>query len=117
MGKKDEPSARKGTARPRARTPRAPRQAGGKEATVRVRFQFRHGGAASVALAGDFNGWSTTADPMERGDPDVWVLEVALAPGRHEYKYVVDGTDWRTDPEAPTVPNVWGSESSCVDVG
>lgn len=83
---------------------------------ARVRFQFRCVGASAVILAGDFNGWSTTAHPLEHRGEDLWTVEVDLPPGRHEYKFLVDGRQWWNDPEAPKVPNLWGSENSCVDV-
>jgi 1,4-alpha-glucan branching enzyme len=52
-------------------------------------------------------------DDTDRGH---WSITVPLAPGRYEYKFLVDGRTWWNDPAAPTVPNVWGSENSYVDV-
>ena len=87
------------------------------EKAVTFTFRFRCEGATSVALAGQFNGWSESAHVM-RDDTDRghWSITVSLAPGRYEYKFFVDGRTWWNDPEAPTVPNVWGSENSYVDV-
>ena len=79
-------------------------------------FQFRLAGASSVSLAGDFNGWSTVSHPMEKRDDGLWTIEVNLPPGRQEYKFFVDGQQWWNDPEAPTVPNLWGTENSYVEV-
>jgi hypothetical protein len=53
---------------------------------------------------------------MNRGQDDVWTVEVKLLPGRHEYKFVVNGKEWWNDPSAPTVANIWGTENSYVDV-
>ena len=83
---------------------------------ARIQFRFKSGDAGTVALAGDFNGWSATAHPMRKGPDDVWSIDVDLPPGRHEYKFLVDGKQWWNDPEAPKVPNIWGTENSCVDV-
>lgn len=83
---------------------------------ARVRFQFRHAGASTVTVAGDFNGWSTTSHPLEQMGEDLWALEMDLSPGRHEYKFFVAGQQWWNDPEAPKVPNLWGSENSYLDV-
>jgi 1,4-alpha-glucan branching enzyme len=83
---------------------------------ARVRFQFHHAGASTVTVAGDFNGWSTTSHPLERRGEDLWTVEADLSPERHEYKFFVDGQQWWNDPEAPKVPNVWGSENSYLDV-
>ena len=81
-----------------------------------VRLQFRHAGASTVTVAGDFNEWHTASHPMQRQGDDLWTLELGLQPGRHEYKFFVDGQDWWNDPEAPKVPNLWGTENSYVDV-
>jgi 1,4-alpha-glucan branching enzyme len=42
--------------------------------------------AASVALIGDFNAWSTTANLMQRRDGR-WEVEITLPPGRHAYGF------------------------------
>jgi 1,4-alpha-glucan branching enzyme len=83
---------------------------------ARIRFRFVHERAKTVAVAGDFNGWSITSHPMKRGRDKAWAVEAQLPPGRHEYKFIVDGNEWWNDPEAPKVPNVWGTENSYVDV-
>ncbi len=82
-----------------------------------IHFSFRCPGAKSVALVGDFNDWSVTAHPMTR-DPsgDLWVATLRLAPGRYEYKFFVNGGSWWNDPDAPKVPNAWGSENSYLTV-
>jgi 1,4-alpha-glucan branching enzyme len=81
-----------------------------------VLFRFRHPSASTVTVAGDFNGWDITAHPMERQGENLWALEMELPPGRHEYKFLVDGQQWWNDPEAPKVPNLWGSENSYLEV-
>jgi 1,4-alpha-glucan branching enzyme len=53
--------------------------------------------AKSVYLAGDFNGWSPNGFPMEK-QGDEWVLRLHLSPGKHIYKFVVDGK-WILDPD------------------
>ena len=81
-----------------------------------VWFQFRHAAASSVTVAGDFNAWDTATHPMRRQAHGLWTLALDLQPGRHEYKFFVDGRDWWNDPEAPKAPNLWGTENSYVDV-
>jgi 1,4-alpha-glucan branching enzyme len=49
-----------------------------------------------VLLSGTFNNWSTSELPMLRSGDD-WVAMVKLNPGRHEYKFIIDGA-WRRDP-------------------
>jgi 1,4-alpha-glucan branching enzyme len=83
---------------------------------ARIEFRFENRAAKTVALAGDFNNWSATGHPMKRGRDEIWTIEVDLPPGRHEYKFLVNGGEWWNDPRAPKVPNVWGTENSYVDV-
>ncbi|MSQ89975.1 MAG: DUF3459 domain-containing protein [Phycisphaerales bacterium] len=52
----------------------------------------------AVNIAGDFNGWSTTATPMSRGDDGVWRTTIQLLAGERLYKFVVDGKNWVSDP-------------------
>ena len=82
-----------------------------------VTFRFRCPGARAVTLVGDFNHWDGSAHPMSPDDRlETWTLTLSLEPGRYEYKFFVNNRDWWNDPTAPTVPNVWGSENSYVDV-
>ena len=57
-------------------------------------------GAGSVAIAGEFNDWSTTADPLEENTDGTWSATVILPPGAHPYKYVENGADWHCDADA-----------------
>jgi len=75
--------------------------------------------ATSVHLAGDFNGWSTSAEPMSDEDGDgVWTVTVPLAPGRYEYKFVIDGgARWEHDAGNPeTSPDPYGGKNSVITV-
>jgi hypothetical protein len=55
-----------------------------------------------VYLVGDFNNWSTTADPMyDRERDGVWTILIPLEPGRFEYKFYIDGEKWIPDPGNP----------------
>jgi len=47
---------------------------------------------------------------------ECWEVTLELSLGRYEYKFFVDGESWWNDPNAPKVPNVWGSENSYLDV-
>ncbi len=53
--------------------------------------------ARSVAVAGDFNGWSPTANPLAVDDEGAWRTTVPLPPGRHRFRYVIDGERWEDD--------------------
>lgn len=79
-----------------------------------IRFSYTDAHAGIVALAGPFNNWSTTANPMTKDDDGVWSIVVNLDPGKHEYKFVVDN-QWIADPENPVTAGEYGN--SVVNVG
>ncbi len=72
--------------------------------------------ADSVSVAGDFNGWQPGADPMRSADGGLtWTLTLSLPAGAHQYKFVINGSDWRTDPTAvQTVDDGNGNLNSVV---
>ncbi len=79
----------------------------------KVTFSFAAPNAESVMLAGDFTGWQQAPVAMKKGRAGVWKKTISLAPGRHEYRLLVDG-EWRDDPQCPTrQPNQFGGEN-CV---
>ena len=81
--------------------------------TAKVTFVLHEPGAKQVFLCGDFNGWASDATPMKRQADGHWETTIALAPGRHEYKFVVDGI-WKHDPLARV--NVWNQNGSLNSV-
>lgn len=83
----------------------------------RVAFSAHMPGAASVHLAGDFNGWDPQATPMiNNGRSHVFQTKMRLDPGRYRYRLVVDGR-WTNDPHNPTVEgNPFGELNSVVEV-
>jgi hypothetical protein len=82
-----------------------------------VRFALLAPGASRVALVGDFNGWNPAATPLrESPDGHTWSVAVPLAPGRHVYAFVVDGSV-TADPAAPRAAEEdFGAPSSVVMV-
>lgn len=84
-----------------------------------MQFVFYAPSASSVTLVGDFNDWDRRATPLARGGGEgVWTVTVPLAPGRHQYAFVVDGREWRPDPEAPrALADDFGQPNSVVLVG
>jgi putative ABC transport system permease protein len=62
--------------------------------TIRTK---RFADSTEVSLAGDFNGWNPNLQPMTK-EGDEWVANLILTPGRHVYKFVVNG-QWLTDPD------------------
>lgn len=88
----------------------------GAKQPQRVRIEFDCPSAQTVAIAGSFNGWQPQTSPMIALREGRWARELALAPGRYEYRLVVDGR-WITDPQAKeTVGNPFGSENAILTV-
>ncbi len=70
-------------------------------ARVPVRFVLPAGGAHTVAVAGDFNGWDPSATELrDSGDNGIFVGTLSLRAGDYAYMFVVDGQRWVTDPYA-----------------
>ncbi|MEQ8209357.1 MAG: redoxin domain-containing protein [Lacipirellulaceae bacterium] len=65
-----------------------------------VTFKYRPDGKAkSVFLSGSFNGWKAKGVPMQGPDDEGnYTVAQEFPPGQHEYKFVVDGKTWKTDP-------------------
>jgi cyclomaltodextrinase len=84
-----------------------------------VTFSYDAGGAVgSIYLAGEFNGWNATGDPMTDPDGDgVYTVTKQLAAGSYQYKFVIDG-NWTADPAATqTADDGFGGQNSVVTVG
>jgi 1,4-alpha-glucan branching enzyme len=77
------------------------------------------GEGESVSLAGDFNSWNTTADPMKKQTDGSWTITKKLEPGKHLYKFVLDGGKvWKEDPGASeSVDDGQGGKNSVLVVG
>lgn len=81
-----------------------------------VCVEFNHQCANEVCIAGSFNDWHPSVTPMIRVGEGKWAKELALSPGRYEYRFVVDG-QWLDDPAAKeTVPNPFGSFNAVLVV-
>lgn len=72
--------------------------------------------ACLVQLVGDFTAWEQQPIELQRQKDGVWRATVALDPGPHEYRFVVDG-QWRDDARCMhRRGNVFGSENCVRDV-
>ena len=83
----------------------------------KVAFTVRAEPGKTVYVAGTFNQWNATGKKMadKKGD-GVYAATLKLAPGRYEYKYVIDGI-WCADPEcADWVQNDQGTTNSVIVV-
>lgn len=81
-------------------------------------FIFEDAAAQSVHLAGSFNNWSTSADPMQKDAQGRWTLVKQLPPGSHQYKFVVNGGQaWKSDPNNPNgADDGFGGKNSLLEV-
>lgn len=62
-------------------------------------FVYHDDEARTVSLAGDFNSWNATANPLTKEATGLWLCKVTTpGPGRYEYKFVVDDQRWTEDP-------------------
>ncbi len=68
-----------------------------------VEFLLPDSGYASVALVGDFNGWSKDASPMQRNASNAWGVRLDIRPGIYQYLFFVDGRRYVTDPNNPVL--------------
>jgi len=57
--------------------------------------------AKTVTVAGTFNHWDKTAEPL-LPDGKVWRATVNLPAGEVHYKFVIDGATWIDDPSMPS---------------
>lgn len=73
---------------------------GTESARVYLQFRLQAPDARSVAVAGDFTNWEPRYYLSDVDGDGVWTGRIPLAPGVHEYMYVVDGSRWMTDPGA-----------------
>ena len=68
-----------------------------------MRFSLYSTKVKKVNIAGTFNNWSMTADPLyDRDGSGMWVIVLPLPPGKYEYKFIIDGEEWIPDPANPT---------------
>jgi serine protease AprX len=83
-----------------------------------IEFTYHDDSAQSVALAGDFNGWTARVTPCGRGHDGVWRARIdLLEPGRYRYKLVVDERRWIEDPaNAIKEPDEYGGFNSILHV-
>ena len=69
--------------------------------------------AKEVCVAGDFSNW--TPIPMMRRSGN-FQISIKLVPGKHQYKFIVDG-QWQNDPEShESAPNGFNGTNSVVHV-
>jgi len=76
--------------------------------------------ASSVWLTGDFVQWAgdpqAGAVPLSLGADGGWTGTYHFPPGMHQYKFIVDGTQWIADPTNPNqIDDGFGGKNSVYD--
>lgn len=83
---------------------------------VRHEFYFHAPNATAVYLAGTFNHWDPAHTLLHTDKRGHWRIEMVLPPGRHEYRFVVDGV-WTDDPRArESATNEFGGTNSVLRI-
>ena len=67
---------------------------------ILVEFSLEAPGATTVAVAGDFSEWESDFVLDDADGDGIWTGRIPITPGLHKYMFVIDGTDWVTDPGA-----------------
>ena len=80
--------------------------------TVVVRFRMP--AAQSVAIAGNWNGW--TPDTMRALGDDIWEAALRLAPGTYYFNLVVDGQEWVVPGGVATISDGMGGLIAVLNV-
>jgi 1,4-alpha-glucan branching enzyme len=81
-----------------------------------MQFKFYAPEAHRVSIAGDLNGWDTSAHQLSPKEKGLWLITVELPPGRCAYKFFVDGI-WRIDPDAASyIVNAHGTMNCVITV-
>ena len=82
----------------------------------RVSFKLEASEAKEAILVGDFNSWDLKKHSMKRDGKGRWTKVVTLAPGKYEYKFLVDG-QWHNDPNNDQmVANSFGTLNNILTV-
>lgn len=109
------PAVKKAVAKPVAAR-KAPVKAKAPSALRKVTLNLSVQETAAVFVAGDFNDWKPTELKMKKRGKGVFTVQLALKPGRYEYKFLVDG-QWQHDPAClESVANAFGSFNSLLVV-
>ncbi|MBW3655592.1 MAG: glycogen-binding domain-containing protein [Gemmatimonadetes bacterium] len=97
--------------RPAAAPPAAVQAVSAPAPAVYVQFRLDAPGASEVSVAGSFTSWRPEHE-MREAAPGVWTVLVPLAPGIHDYVFVVDGRRMVPDPAGHPVDDGFGGTNS-----
>lgn len=79
-------------------------------------FKYYAPQAKRVSLAGSFNNWNAKKLSAKKDPKGNWTVKIKLPPGRHEYKFIVDGS-WVNDPRCNScITNSFGTQNCVVEI-
>jgi len=83
-----------------------------------VIFTLHDHDVREVRVFGSWDDWGSPGVAMKLVEPGFWEARVGkLAPGRHLYKFFLDGTRWLDDPDNPQkVPDGFGRLNSVMTI-
>jgi len=86
-----------------------------RKTTETTYFQVSADPGSDVFVTGTFNNWNPFQCRMlDESGTGIFRIALKLPPGRHEYKFVVNG-EWRSDPNYPDwVVNEHGTLNSVI---
>jgi hypothetical protein len=88
------------------------------ESVVYVQLMLDAPGASSVSVAGDFSEWEPSFTLEDVDGDGVWTGRIPVRPGVHTYMFLIDGTEWRTDPRADRYrDDGFGNRNAVLAVG
>ena len=74
-----------------------------------VIFKVKAPFASEIVLLGDFNEWKAGIHPLKKDQQGLWKVSLRLAPGRYEYKLLVDGKWWEGSGSKQGIRNPYGT--------
>ena len=88
----------------------------GTNGRQKVKFHVQAPAKKKVFVAGTFNDWDPAANRLRQNGNSTYAANIRLAPGRYEYKFVIDG-EWLIDTEnSDWILNDMGSLNSVIVV-
>ncbi len=67
-----------------------------------------------VSVIGDFNNWDPYLSELNETSPGIFEIKMFLAPGKHYYRFVVNGQEITDPANTKTARNGWGKDSSVI---
>ncbi|HNX74381.1 MAG TPA: hypothetical protein PLM07_07050 [Candidatus Rifleibacterium sp.] len=96
--------------------PEAKPAAGSSSGDNVVEFEFEDADAKKVSVVGNFNDWNKDTNTMKL-ENGIWKCSVSLKPGKYEYQFVVNDTDWIVDPKSGNaVKNKYEGMNSIIEI-